>query len=112
MRFSSEPTRVYKQIRAKVTSDQIPQYNEYGPVSDDFRDEKPFTPGSRAGESGGGDIASTRCVLDIPGGHLRDIKAAIAEDAVKCIYDDIDDALSKRPSSATASCTGTISVNG
>ncbi len=36
----------YKQLHQKalslVTSDQIPQYNEYGPVSDSFRNSKPF----------------------------------------------------------------------
>ncbi len=36
----------YRQLLDKaaslVTSGQIPQYNEYGPVSDDFRNSKPF----------------------------------------------------------------------
>lgn len=32
----------YEAIVAAVTSGQIPQYNEYGPVTDGFRNEKPF----------------------------------------------------------------------
>ena len=107
--FSGNYPEFHRQIRAKVTSGQIPQYSEYGPVSDGFRDEKPFSPGSRAGGMGGGDITSIRCVIDFPGGHLRDIRATIAADTVKCIEAGLDDALSQRPGSASASCTGTSS---
>ncbi|MCA9103592.1 MAG: caspase family protein [Planctomycetales bacterium] len=99
----------YQQIRSRVTSSQIPQYNEYGAVCDAFRNEKPFTPGSRSGRSAGGDIVNVRCVLELPGGHLRDIKSAIAADVVRCLYDAIDDACSQRAGSASVSCTGSSS---
>lgn len=40
--FAGNYKAFYEAIVAAVTSGQIPQYNEYGPVADSFRNEKPF----------------------------------------------------------------------
>lgn len=48
--FAGNYKAFYEAIVAAVTSGQTPQYNEYGPVADSFRNEKPFgTPSTGAG---------------------------------------------------------------
>lgn len=41
--FTGNYSDLLKQIAARVSETQIPQYNEYGPVSASFRAQKPFT---------------------------------------------------------------------
>jgi len=93
-------------IRKEVGSGQVPQYNEYGPVSEEFRNEKPFTPGTRRDGTSVGAVKSVKCTLDVKGSHLREVKAAIHEEAEKCLLEALDDALSQRSGSASVSCTG------
>ncbi|MCK6592386.1 MAG: caspase family protein [Polyangiaceae bacterium] len=41
--FKGNYSDLLKKVAARVRETQIPQYNEYGPVSGDFRGQKPFT---------------------------------------------------------------------
>jgi hypothetical protein len=42
-KFKGDYKRFLERIANEVTSTQKPQYNEYGPVSPEFRSQKPFT---------------------------------------------------------------------
>ena len=42
-KFEGNYKQFLERIAREVTSTQKPQYNEYGPVSPDFRSQKPFT---------------------------------------------------------------------
>ena len=44
-RFEGNYKKFYEAVKAAVTTGQVPQYNEYGPVTDSFRNSKPFSVG-------------------------------------------------------------------
>lgn len=106
--FSGDYPAFYQAIKTRVSSGQIVQYSKYGPVEDAFTDSRPFGATRDAGISQGvGKIKTVRCVLDITESHLADIRAAINNEASPVILEALDDAMSQRPGSATALCTGT-----
>lgn len=105
--FYGDYPAFYQAIKSSVSSSQIVQYSKYGPVDQAFVDSRPFGATRDAGATQGvGKIKSVRCIVDISESHLSGIRAAIENEASGVILDALDDALSQRPGSATASCTG------
>lgn len=106
--FNGDYPAFYQAIKSRVSSGQIVQYSKYGPVEGAFTNSRPFGATRDAVASQGtGMIKSVRCVLDITESHLADIRGAIKNEASSVILEALDDAMSQRPGSATASCTGT-----
>jgi hypothetical protein len=105
--FNGDYTSFYQTIKSRVTSGQVVQFSKYGPVEDAFVNSRPFgaTRDTTTGPSSG-NIKSVRCVLDISESHIAGIRAALKNEASKVLVEALDDALSQRPGSVSASCTG------
>lgn len=97
----------YKQLLEKaanlVTTGQAPQYNEYGPVSDTFRDSKPFRIGMRARVS---------MSLNLSGDNLTTVKQALREDLGKVLLAAVEECGTTAPGAVTASGSVSSGVNG
>ncbi len=108
--FNGDYPSFYQDIKSSVTSGQIVQYNQYGPVEDSFIKSKPFG-ASRSSDSNPttGNIKSVRCTLDIDESHIKNIRTVINNESSSVLLEALDDALSKRPGSASVSCTGSSS---
>ncbi len=66
--FSGNYRAFYQQILTLITSGQQPQFNEYGPVTDTFRNQKPFETSDRCWEPmGPGPFEGLRGTSDVMG---------------------------------------------
>jgi len=94
----------HRAILGGMDAYQQPQYNEYGPVTSAFRNQKPFT------------TAATRksgihCILDIPSGDLDKAREIIKNEAAACLLSAFENALAHRAGRSAASCTASSTGN-
>jgi hypothetical protein len=108
--FIGDYRSFFESIKSKVTGQEV-QYNEYGPVDDSYRKERPFG-SARTGEPIKGQLKSFKCTIEIDADHLSSLKQTIRDRAVDVMLDSIDDALSHRPFSGSVSCSGSSGGGG
>ncbi len=108
--FRGDYTAFYQAIKTRVKAGQVVQFNKYGPVANSFIQSRPFGAirDKAEGTSNGG-ITSVRCVLEVSENQVAKIRAALEDEASRVLVEALDDALSQRPGSASASCTGSSS---
>jgi len=88
----------HQRICTMITSGQKPQYNHYGPVSETFRNQKPFAVNGRSN-------SGVRCTLEIPTGDVEQTREILRNDAAACLLEAFEKSVVQRPGSASGSCT-------
>ena len=95
--FEGSYADFHKKICSLVKTGQKPQHNEYGPVSEEFKSQKPFTTGpARPG--------SVTFTLEIASGDLARVRKTIEEDAVACLLSALENASTPGGGAATGTC--------
>ncbi len=99
----------HKKICPRITSGQNPQYNEYGPVADVFREQKPFT--TTVAQQPGASYT-----LEIPADKAEQLREIIRNEGPDCLLAALEKLLAQRSGSASATCTadsgGNVSCTG
>jgi len=89
---------LYNSSVGAVTTGQRPQYNEYGPVTEEFRKQRPF---SVAGPAS----VRVECSLEIHGVDLDRAQEILNTEAGPCLVSAFGEALAKRSGEVSASCS-------
>jgi len=105
--FDGNYLQLHQKTAALVTTGQIPQYNGYGPVSDEFRNSKPFRIETRA---------KVNMSLSLSGDDLVTVKEALEKELGKVVLSAVEESANAGPCSVTgsgsASSGGGWSVSG
>jgi hypothetical protein len=105
--FEGNYRQLHQKAAAFVTTGQIPQYNEYGPVSEKFSNSRPFQVGTRA---------RVNISLSLNGDDLATVKEALQKELGKVVLNAVEESANSRPCSVTgsgsASSGGGWSVSG
>ena len=92
--FQGDYRQLLEKTASLVSSGQIPQYNEYGPVSDEFCNSRPFQIGIKARVS---------MMLNLTGDDFETVKEALKKELGKVVLNAVEQSGNARPCSVTGS---------
>jgi Caspase domain len=92
--FQGNYSQLLEKAASLVSSGQIPQYNEYGPVSDEYRNSRPFQIGIETRVS---------MTLNLAGDNLKTVKEALTHKLGIVVLNAIEQSGNARPCSVTGS---------